>query len=152
MTEQDYGESVLIEVSKRALELVLERAEKEHYEMEQGVVGVEEDLLDDLGGAIDLVEEALEGASKASRLQIYRFDLDDVKCGFCNYQTQNHYIIASSKKEAAQLLAENSAVPKGFCAGCLIDQVINGRTDREPGEGGSPDLELVETMDSTRSQ
>jgi len=79
----------------------------------------------------------------SDRNRVFRFELD-VKCGFCNFRTQNHYVIASSEEEAEELLEEapGEADRKGFCAGCLVDEVINNRLG-----DGEPNYELVRIAD-----
>lgn len=64
--------------------------------------------------------------------QIYVFETDGQKCGFCNYRTQTHYLIAEHRENAEELfhLNEDEQGPRGFCAQCLIEQVIRGNDYR----------------------
>lgn len=76
-----------------------------------------------------------------NRRRIHRYELDGVACGFCNYRTHDHYVIASSREEADELMEEAAGEndKQGFCAGCLIDEIINDRRN-----GDRPKLELIE--------
>ena len=89
-----------------------------------------------------------------TRLQIYRYEFDGVKCAFCNYRTRQHYILASSEEEAEDEMrhAAGDVEMKGFCAGCLIDEVINDRPTRaDDHDEDRPNYELVPVEETTDS-
>jgi len=60
--------------------------------------------------------------------QIHKFETDGASCGFCNYQTYDHYIIAETRDEARELFEqyEDEQGARGFCAQCLVEEIIIG--------------------------
>lgn len=65
----------------------------------------------------------------AHQQQIYRFETDRVKCGYCNYQTRYHYVVAHSDAGAQELFEQDTESRddidgRGFCAGCLVDEIL----------------------------
>lgn len=72
-----------------------------------GIAGGEGDVFSDPGGVF----------------QVYEFQRDGTKCGYCNWQTQDHYVLAKSR-ESAQELIDDPPEGVGFCASCLIREVL----------------------------
>lgn len=60
--------------------------------------------------------------------EVFRFQTDGTNCGFCNWSTRSHYLIAKSREEAEELFNEGAddRDPRGFCAQCLLDEIIMG--------------------------
>ena len=81
-----------------------------------------------------MTEETDDGVVVTSFSEVYAYDLGGVKCGFCNYKTQRHYIIAASQEEADDLMEHNSGdvEKKGFCAECLVREIIMDQRNDEP--------------------
>lgn len=54
---------------------------------------------------------------------VYSFETDNLKCGFCNFATTTHFVVAASEKEAREIFELDRK--RGFCGTCLVQEVID---------------------------
>lgn len=76
-----------------------------------------------------IVEQAEEPETEedAPVATLYQMQIPEAKCGFCNFDTHYHCVLAQSREEALDMLARNNPDRidlRGFCSRCLLDEVI----------------------------
>ena len=56
-------------------------------------------------------------------MRVFRFEDDEWgwKCGYCNWNVRNPYVLAESREEALSLLERGEA---GLCGDCFCDLLI----------------------------